>query len=439
MLNILDYGALPDGQTKNTAAIQRALDAAAASGETVLIPSGVFLTGSLNLKGASLLLERGAVLKGSPDIADYPPIGYRHNEMGEVTSLLYCLRAANVRISGSGTIDFNGSSFYDPAKPNVPAYVKQPLTPRQVAECTYSYEVRVNQPIFFYQVEGLVIEGITLLDSSCWTMSFSHCRNVTVRGLTIDTSLNIPNNDGMHFSACDGVFIQGCRISSGDDCIALSSITDWAEPCQNFVISDCILRSCSKALVLGYMYSHIRNVTVTNCVIHASNRGFCIMSGAGVGLVENVTVNNLTIETQIRAGNWWGNGEPIFLLGVAHDNGALSFIQSQKPARRTRHCIRNVFINNVVCQAENAIGIVGDGDSIQGVTLSNLRFAAKPSANLGLKGRTLDTSPAPVFIAVPENCYMRIAGAPDVTLINVLGDTENGVDQIVSTALPPSA
>ncbi len=433
-INILDHGAKADGVTKNTAAIQRAIDAAALSGGTVLIPAGVFLTGSLNLKSASLYLEPNAVLKGSPDLADYPPIGYRHNEMGEVTSLLYSMNTAGIRISGSGTIDFNGSVFYDPARPNIPDYLKQPLTPEQVAECTYSYTRRVNQPMFFYNVEGLSIEGLTLLDSSCWTMSFSHCRNVVVRSLTINTSLNIPNNDGMHFSACNGVFIQGCHITSGDDCIALSSITDWATPCENFIISDCILHSCSKALVLGYMYSHVRNVVVNNCIIHASNRGFSIMSGAGVGRVENVTVNNLSIDTRIRAGNWWGNGEPIFLMGIEHDNGGLSSIQAQKPARRTQHCIQNISINNVVCTAENAIGIVGDGTSVRGITLSNIRFLSKPSANIGLKGRTLDTSPSPHFIDVPATCFLKIVGVEDVTLLNVVGDVENGVDQIVRCA-----
>lgn len=73
----------------------------------------------MNLKSASLQLEQGAVLKGSPDLADYPPIGYRHNEMGEVTSLLHSMNTANLRISGSGTIDFNGSAFYDATRPNI--------------------------------------------------------------------------------------------------------------------------------------------------------------------------------------------------------------------------------------------------------------------------------------------------------------------------------
>ena len=72
MLNIRDFGAVADGKTVNTKAIQAAVDRAGETGETVLVPGGVFITGTIHLNGASLHLEPGAVLKGSTNIDDYP-------------------------------------------------------------------------------------------------------------------------------------------------------------------------------------------------------------------------------------------------------------------------------------------------------------------------------------------------------------------------------
>ena len=429
--DIVEFGAVGDGVTKNTEAIQKAIDAASEAAGTVLIPGGIFLSGTVNLKDVDVCLEKNAVLKGSPDLKDYPYIGYYHNEMKEVTSLLYSLNHKNIHIYGGGTIDFNGTTFYDLDQPSIPEYYKEPLTEEQIAECNYAFTERVNQPMFFADSENINIDGITLLDSSCWTMSFSNCRKIRLTNLDISANQNLPNNDGMHFSCCQDVIVKGCNITTGDDCIALSCITDWEGICENFVISDCILRSCSKAFVLGYMYSHIRNVAFSNCVIQDSNRGICIMSGAGVGTVENVTIDNVVVDTRIRAGNWWGNGEPIFLMGVQHDNGMLSFIAEQKPEKTTEYCIDNVIINNIICHGENAMGIVGDGHSIRNVTLSNIYYNTKESKNINLKGRTLDTNPAPVFIDVPSDCFLKIYGADDVKLINVNGDNRAGVDKIV--------
>ena len=81
--NVRNFGATGDGQTKDTTALQKALDAcAAAGGGMVVVPSGVYLTGSIVLgANTALKLETLASLVGSPDIADYPllPAGYHQN------------------------------------------------------------------------------------------------------------------------------------------------------------------------------------------------------------------------------------------------------------------------------------------------------------------------------------------------------------------------
>ena len=197
MLNIRDFGAVADGKTVNTKAIQAAVDRAGETGETVLVPGGVFITGTIHLNGASLHLEPGAVLKGSTNIDDYPAQDFIHNEMGVLRALLINRDHDNVTIDGSGTIDLSGTSFYDTSVMNVPSS-RVPFTKEQEAECTYPIGTRPSQCIFFHNAKNVTVRGIKVIDAPCWTFSFNACENVKLLGLTIDTSLNVPNDDGIH-------------------------------------------------------------------------------------------------------------------------------------------------------------------------------------------------------------------------------------------------
>ena len=192
MLNIRDFGAVADGKTVNTKAVQAAVDRAGETGETVLVPGGVFITGTIHLNGASLHLEPGAVLKGSTNIDDYPAQDFIHNEMGVLRALLINRDHDNVTIDGSGTIDLSGTSFYDTSVMNVPSS-RVPFTKEQEAECTYPIGTRPSQCIFFHNAKNVTVRGIKVIDAPCWTFSFNACENVKLLGLTIDTSLNVPN------------------------------------------------------------------------------------------------------------------------------------------------------------------------------------------------------------------------------------------------------
>ena len=415
MINLRDFGAIGDGVFMNTEVFRKAIEAAAVKKECLCIPAGVFLTGTINLKGVSLYLEAGAIIKGSLKLEDYPEQDYIHNEMGALRALIINRDADNVSIMGSGTIDLSGKAFYDTSVMNVPQS-KVPLTEKQIAECTYPIGKRPGQCIFFYNSKNIRVSGITIVDAPCWTLSFNECENVKVTGLTIDTDLNVPNDDGIHLCSCKGVIISDCNISSGDDCIALSCITNWNKPCEDVVITNCVLRSCSKAIVIGYIYSVIRNVTISNCIIKESNRGLCFMCNDECGLIENVRISNMIIDTRVRAGNWWGNGEPIFFMALKHD---YHIPAEQKPNRRTEYAIRNVHIDGVTCMGENAMGIVGTYDNIKEVTLKNIDFTRKASENLMLKGETLDLSPSNVKVEVPKDCGLYIEGPFDVTMENI--------------------
>lgn len=412
MKNILNYGAVGDGKFMNTQAFADAISAAKQTGEGIVVPAGTFLTGTINLKGVSMHLEAGAVIRASENLADYPPQDYYHNEMGDLRALIVNLRCDNVSITGSGTIDFSGHAFYDLEAYDTP---HAPFTEAQKLECTHPIGVRPAQCLFMHGAKNLTVSGITLLDAPCWTLTFSECENVKITGLTIDTDLNIPNDDGIHISACKGVIISDCHISSGDDCIALSCITNWEKPCEDVVITNCVLKSCSKAIVVGYMYSVVRNVVITNCIIRESNRALCLMSNDECGQIENVRVSNCILDTRVRAGNWWGNGEPIMLMVSRAD---YHIPPEQKPLRRVDCTIRNVTISGVSCMGENAIGIAATSGSIREVTLRDIDYVRKPSANRALKGDIFDMAPGRENVDAPADCAIRVYHA-DVTLENI--------------------
>jgi hypothetical protein len=146
------------------------------------------------------------------------------------------------------------------------------------------------------------------------------------------------------------------------------------------------------------MHSIVRDVVVTNCVIYESNRAFAIMASSGTGLVENVTVSNMRLDTQIRAGNWWGNGEPICIMAVKHH-----LYRDNPPARHFPVNMRNIQFNNIICSGENAIGIIGENNNMENIRLDNICFTLKDSENLPLKGCMIDIAPGEQTAVMPDD------------------------------------
>lgn len=396
--DITDFGAVPGCLC--TESIQKALDIAAEQHGTVVVPAGEFISGSLNMKDASLYLEKDAVLKASGNMDDYQLTGYSHNEMGDIYSLLYSMHSEGVTISGEGTIDLNGDSFYNYSEPVPYEGSREPLTAEEMAECTVRYERRPQQPVFFYDCRHITVRGVVILNAPCWTVTFVECSDIRVLDLTINNSLNIPNCDGMHFCSCKDMMVRGCNISSGDDCIAFSGITNWNIPCERAVVSDCIFRSCSKAISIGYMHSIVRDITVTNCIVYESNRACVIMASTGTGLVEHVLLSNLRLDTRVRAGNWWGNGEPICIMSTPHN---ISRYRDNPPERHWAVSVCGILIQNVVCTGENAAAVISDGHSIEQVHIDQMLFERKDSKNLHIKGHMIDLSPGEQTAVMPDD------------------------------------
>ncbi len=280
-LDVRDFGAKGDGVTKDTAAIQKALDTCAtAGGGSVLISEGSFLTGSLVI-GANTTLEIAprSSLVGSADLADYPVVNIRwEGEFREGhRALLSAVNAANVTINGGGAIFGAPPALSKLRTPRGPVLI-------ELTGCT-----------------NAVLENITTQYQQLWSVHLLFCNNLTASGLTI-RSVGA-NGDGIDVDSCDGVTIEHCDINTGDDAISLKSgrglaAQQLARPTQNVVIRDCRLHSSIyAALGLGTeMSGGIRQVRIENCIISGRQNAIFIKSRDGRGgFMENISGENLTV------------------------------------------------------------------------------------------------------------------------------------------------
>lgn len=355
-MDVTQYGAVGDGKTLATRAFQAAVDACSAQGGGVVcVPAGVYLCGSVELKShVTLHLGQGAVLRGSDKLEDYPPIPFVHNELGAVRSLLWAIDRTDLRITGSGSIDLVDRAFIDFEQYLSDSVIGSGVAydERQRQDSTAKHLPRPTQPIFFHRCERIRMDGVTIRNAPCWTITASVCRDVQISHLTIDNNLRTPNCDGIHSCSSRDVIITDCVFSCGDDCIAVTGITDWDAISENIVIANCVMRSRSAAVRLGHQASKVRNVVVSNLTVSDTNRGLAIFAGKD-GWVENASISNLVLETRLFAGNWWGKGEPLVIS--AKENGR----------------IEGVAVRQVMARSENGIVIAGENGNIRDVELSD--------------------------------------------------------------------
>jgi polygalacturonase len=391
---IVDGGAVGDGKTLNTAIIQKIIDSVASVGGTVVVPPGVFLTGTLHLRSdINLHIERGGVLKGTERLEEYQHRGRR-------VGLLFTEDARNVSISGEGTIDGNGDSFMDLAKAKNlenagTAWTRQREHFREVKEGVGDGPAvprdRPYQTIIFSGCAGVTVRGVTITNSPFWTVHFADCDGVIISGVRIWCNLLVPNNDGVDFTSCSNVVMSDCDIRTGDDCIVITGYShhfdlpgfrDLKRPCENIAVSNCLLVSRSAAIRIGgFDQNPMRNMTFSNITITNSNRGIGLFV-RDQGGIENVVFTNIVIETRLHTGDWWGNGEPIHLSAVR--------LTKDVPLGR----IRSVKFQNIVCRGESGMLLYGSDESvIEDVSFDNVTFHVVESPLNGVAGGNFDLRP----------------------------------------------
>ena len=233
IFEVLAYGAIADGKTLNTQAIQKAIDAcAAAGGGRVHFTKGDYLTGTIILKAGTVLdLDEGARILGSTKLADYPSTPDQFPALYQkmfTQSLIYAEKADGVGIRGKGELDMQGGSF--PGHETVGGLPGRPFMIR-MTECN-----------------NVRIEGVTLRNSASWMESYIACDNLVIRNLKVQNFSNF-NNDGIDVDGCRNVWIANCNLATFDDCLCFKGTS--TRPTENVLVEDCKFYSNCNALKMG--------------------------------------------------------------------------------------------------------------------------------------------------------------------------------------------
>ncbi|GHJ37806.1 glycoside hydrolase family 28 protein [Streptomyces sp. TS71-3] len=284
--DITHFGAVGDGRTLNTAAFRAAVGACARSGGgRVVVPSGRFLTGAVHLlSGVELHVTDGATIAFSPDPGDYLPAvltRFEGTECWNYSPFVYAYGQRDVAVTGPGTLDGQArlgpwESWYRTSGMQGP---DQQLL-RQMGSTGVPVAQRVfgdghylrPQLIQFNRCRNVLVDGVTLVDPPMWTVHPVLCTNVTVRNVTVDSTLY--NTDGCDPEACSYVLITGCRFNTNDDCIAVKSGRDEdgrriGVPSENIVIRDCAFAGRWGGVAVGSEVSGgVRGVFAEDCTVN---------------------------------------------------------------------------------------------------------------------------------------------------------------------------
>ncbi len=355
--NVTRFGAVSDGETLNTEAIQSAIDACSESGGgTVTFPAGSYLSGTLILRDhVNLHLQEGATLLGSTNPEDYPKIKTRIRSYYDeivLQSLIFGEDLSHVSITGKGTIDGQGEAFVVTTKQKPDRYLDRPHIIRMIA------------------CKNVLVKDINMLNSAMWMQHYLACENLTVTGIRVYNHAN-QNNDMIDIDGCRNVIISDCYGDTDDDALTFKSTSEHA--CENITVTNCILSSHCNAIKCGTESTGgFKNFTISNCVIKPSADKEAIFglpggsSGISLeivdgGVMEGITISNISID---------GPEVPIFIrLG---NRARKHFPEAETPPVGQ---LSNVLISQVMARNTGKTGcaITGiPGYPVRNIKLSNM-------------------------------------------------------------------
>jgi len=383
---ITDFGAVADGKTVNTTAIQAAIDKCAATrkGGIVVVPRGTFLSGAIFLKqGANLLVEKDGVLKGTTNPDDYPQIKTRWEGTEEMwtSAFINAEGVTGLTISGDGTIDGSGEEWVQqnpyrrspPAAPGAAAVaaVTPAVTPPP-APAAPPATARRGRPrlIGIQNSKEVLVSGLNLHNQAVWCLFVLYSRNVEINGLKIIAEHNIPSSDGIDIDSSKHVHIDNVFIDDDDDCISIKSGKDADglrvhRPADDILIENSHFAYGQGGVAMGSETSGgIRNVTVRNCVMDSGNWApirFKSQPSRG-GVVENITYKNIALHGTRQA----------FEM-----NMEWRMVGPRLPDSNPLPLVRNVKIVNVTGDVQS-VGVIHGlaGSPIQGVSFQNCWITA---------------------------------------------------------------
>jgi polygalacturonase len=359
-ISITQYGAIGDGRTLNTTAIQQAMDACnKAGGGKLIFPAGRYLSGTIVLKdNVRIQLQKDAVLLGSTNVNDYQNMDPFADGLGIDVgwALLVAVDAKNIGIEGEGTIDGQGSK----------------LKEQQILTDTRPESQRWGRRPFLLRIvrcNNVTVKDISLQYSAAWTSHYFQSRHVRIENVKI-VSRGVAHNDGIDIDGCQDVRIKDCDINSGDDALCFKT-TSSKMACSDIVVSGMRLRSGQGAIKMGTeSMAPFENIRISDCYIYnTSNGGIKLLTVDGAHL-RNIEISDITM-VEVKT--------PILVrLG-----SRLSVFRKGKDEQQVTGTLENVVIRNIKAKAADSaqlkppsgILITGvPGHYITNLTLENIEI-----------------------------------------------------------------
>jgi polygalacturonase len=471
--NIVDFGAMPDGKTLNTIAIQKTIDACNASGGgQVIVPAGTFLTAPLNLcSNLDFHLEAGAILLFSPSRTDYPLVLSSYEDHDEILcqAPITGTNLHDISITGPGTIDGNGQIWRPVRRMKLndaqwDALVKSggfvddgyngstvDMSPTSEEDRTTWYPSEVArtgmkalnklraQPgppdiskyiafrdllrpnlVFLNGCTHITLEGPTFRNSGSWDIHILDGEDITVRNAAIYNELYAQNGDGIDIDSCKNVLIEKDDIHTGDDDICLKSGRDEAgrqhgRPTENVIIRDCKIGWGHGGVSIGSeMSGGVRNVNISNLTMDGTDFGlrFKTTRGRG-GIVENIRASHITMTNITRT-------------AILFDMYYMERHPKPEPVSDRTPIFRDIVLSDITCDgARDALQVRGLSElPMNNITLQNVRINSKNGATIDqardftLKDVSIHSTTAPAFLAqntqnlVTENLDAQVVPTP---------------------------
>ncbi|HEY3860495.1 MAG TPA: glycoside hydrolase family 28 protein [Verrucomicrobiae bacterium] len=347
--NVRDFGALGDGKTMDSPAIQKAIDACAkAGGGTVRLPPGNYLSKPLFLRGRDLTfqLDLGAVLQGTEEFAAYRDAG-----------LINADDLANVCLCGQGIIDGAGAPWWPAAKE---AKQTGGLEPRQRPRM-------VN----FRRCQGVTVRDVTLRNSPSFHLVPADCDDVLIDHVTIKAPADSPNTDAIDPSACRRVRIVNCMLDVGDDNVAIKAghaIPGRKFCCEDIVVSNCVCLHGHGISIGSETSAGLSNLVVVHCMFDGTVSGLRIKSARGKGgEVEHLLYSDLAMKNVRRP------------IDISCYYPKIPTNDPARPMSALTPAYSDIRIENLTASSPEGAGLIaGLPESlVKGVVLSNVHLEAQ--------------------------------------------------------------
>lgn len=422
-VNILQLGAVSDGFTLNTAAINGAITQLhKKGGGVVVIPPGLWLTGPVELKSnINLYISPAATLLFTADFSQYSlqKVSWEGVDQMRNQAPIYAYQAKNIAITGKGVIDGNGDvwrmvkrekltetqwkkkinsggllsedkkTWYPTASSLLGSTLQNPgvITAQKDAAFYQSVKdfLRPNL-VVLEKCSGILLEGVTFQNSPAWCLHPLMSEQITIRNIFVKNPWYAQNGDGIDVESCNQVLIEKSIFDVGDDALCMKSGRDEAGrkrnmPTQNVVIRNCLVYAAHGGFVIGSeMSGGIKNISVTNCTFIGTDIGLRFKSARGRGgVVENIHISDIYMKDivgeAILFDMYYMAKDPIPTEGEQRE---LPPIEA-KPFNETTPVFKNFTFQNIQCAgAETAIFIRGLPEApIQQISFSNLIFQSK--------------------------------------------------------------